>query len=86
MANRVERRRRDIARLLPKVALAVNTYIGHRLAENPHRLSKRLSGELAASAQRPKRRLPNPVCGSTINSRRSGSSASTTVARAYRER
>lgn len=36
-----------MARLPPKVALAVMTYVDHRLAGNPHRLSKALSGELA---------------------------------------
>jgi mRNA interferase RelE/StbE len=39
--------RREMARLPPKVALAVMTYVDHRLAENPERLSKPLSGELA---------------------------------------
>lgn len=39
--------RRDMARLPPKVAVAVLTYVDHRLAENPERLSKPLSGELA---------------------------------------
>ena len=36
-----------MARLPPKVALAVMTYVDHRLGENPQRLSKPLSGELA---------------------------------------
>ena len=35
-----------MARLPSKVALAVLTYVDHRLAENPQRLSKPLSGEL----------------------------------------
>lgn len=39
--------RRDMARLPPKVALAVMTYVDHRQAENPHRLSKPLRGDLA---------------------------------------
>lgn len=50
MAVRVEwtpPARRDIARLPPKVALAVLTYVDARLAENPERLSKPLRGELA---------------------------------------
>lgn len=39
--------RRDIARLLPKVTLTVITYVNHRrLAENPQRLTKPVSGEL----------------------------------------
>jgi mRNA interferase RelE/StbE len=38
--------RRDIARLPLTVARAVITYVDHRLAENPHRLSEPLSGEL----------------------------------------
>jgi mRNA interferase RelE/StbE len=49
VAHRVEwtpPARRDIARLPPKVALAVITYVNHRLAENPHRHTKPLSGEL----------------------------------------
>ena len=36
-----------MARLAPKVALAVMTYVDQRLAENPQRLGKPLSGELA---------------------------------------
>lgn len=36
-----------MARLPPKVALAVLTYVDHRLAENPERLSKPLGGGLA---------------------------------------
>ena len=50
MGHRVEwtpPARRDIARLPPKVVLAVMTYIDNRLAENPYRLSRPLSAELA---------------------------------------
>lgn len=36
-----------MARLPPKVALAVMSYVDHRLAENPQRLSNPLAGELA---------------------------------------
>ncbi|QQR99405.1 MAG: type II toxin-antitoxin system RelE/ParE family toxin [Austwickia sp.] len=39
--------RRDMARLPLKVALAVMTYVDERLAINPVRLSKRLTGELS---------------------------------------
>jgi mRNA interferase RelE/StbE len=37
---------RDMARLPSRVALAVLVYVDERLAENPHRLSKPLAGEL----------------------------------------
>lgn len=36
-----------MARLPPKVTLAVLAYVDHRLADNPQRLSKLLSGQLA---------------------------------------
>ncbi|MCA0435870.1 MAG: type II toxin-antitoxin system RelE/ParE family toxin [Actinobacteria bacterium] len=39
--------RRDMARLPAKVALAVLTYVDHRLASNPLRLSKPLTGDLS---------------------------------------
>ena len=38
--------RRDMTRLPPKVALAVMTFVDQRLAANPRRLSKPLTGEL----------------------------------------
>ncbi|HET6210939.1 MAG TPA: type II toxin-antitoxin system RelE/ParE family toxin [Jatrophihabitans sp.] len=37
---------RDLARLPTRIAVAVLAYVDDRLAENPHRLSKPLAGEL----------------------------------------
>jgi len=37
---------RDVSRLPAKIAGAVLTYVDHRLAVNPHRLSKELGGDL----------------------------------------
>jgi mRNA interferase RelE/StbE len=37
---------RDMARLPSRVATAVMVYVDERLAENPHRLSKPLTGDL----------------------------------------
>lgn len=38
---------RDLARLPPRVATAIMVYVDERLAENPLRLSKPLTGDLA---------------------------------------
>jgi mRNA interferase RelE/StbE len=38
--------RRDLARLPPRIAIVVMTYVDERLADNPHRLSKPLQGSL----------------------------------------
>lgn len=49
MTHRVEwtpPAQRDMARLPTKVAVAVLTYVDERLAADPHRLSKPLSGDL----------------------------------------
>ena len=38
---------RDLGRLPPRIAGVILTYVDERLAENPHRLSKPLQGNLA---------------------------------------